>query len=89
MLMFVALYTASLVDPTLARREAQEVPDALHRTVKKMLVEIGLSPKADADREATILVSTVPSLAQAVLDGSMTAKRAFAVIDYAIGKAAP
>jgi hypothetical protein len=35
------------------------------------------------------LVSVVPSLAQVVLDGSMTPKRAFAIIDYAIGKALP
>jgi TetR/AcrR family transcriptional repressor of bet genes len=88
MLMFVALYTASLVDRSLARREARDVPDALHRTVKKLLGDIGLPATAEADNEATILVSTVPSLAQAVLDGSMTAKRAFAVIDYAIEKAA-
>src|SRR4051812_1041232 len=88
MLMFVALHTASLVDRSLARRETRDVPDALHRTVKKLLDDIGLPAKADAGKEATILVSTVPSLAQAVLDGSMTAKRAFAVIDYAIAKAA-
>jgi AcrR family transcriptional regulator len=41
MLMFVVLHTASLVDPTLARREASDVPDALHRTVKMLLVEAG------------------------------------------------
>ena len=89
MLMFVALHTASLVDPTLARREARDVPDAFHRTVQKLLVEAGLSPRSDADYEAAILISAVPSLAQAVLDGSMKAKRAFEIIDYAIGKALP
>jgi TetR/AcrR family transcriptional repressor of bet genes len=87
MLMFVALHAASLVDPTLARREARDVPDALHRTVKKLLVEAGLPRKADAENEAAILISAVPSLAQVVLDGSMEAKRAFEIIDYAIGKA--
>ena len=87
MLMFVALHTASLVDPTLARREARDVPDSLHRTVKELLVEAGLPPRADADNEASILVSAVPSLAQAVLDGSMRPERAFEVIDYAIRKA--
>jgi TetR/AcrR family transcriptional repressor of bet genes len=87
MLMFVALHTASLVDPTLARREARHVPDALHRTVKKLLVEAGLPRQADAENEAAILISVVPSLAQVVLDGSMKAKRAFEIIDYAIGKA--
>ena len=87
MLMFVALHTASLVDPTLARREARDVPDALHRTIQKLLVAGGLSPGSDADYEAAILISAVPSLAQAVLDGSMKAKRAFEILDYAIGKA--
>ena len=87
MLMFVALHTAALVDPTLARREARDVPDALHRTVKTLLVDAGLDRQADAENEAAILVSVVPSLAQVVLDGSMTAKRAFAIIDYAIAKA--
>ncbi|MDP9331990.1 MAG: TetR/AcrR family transcriptional regulator [Actinomycetota bacterium] len=87
MLMFVALHTASLVDPTLARREARDVPDALHRTVKTLLVEAGLPRRADAENEAAILISVVPSLAQVVLDGSMEAKRAFEIIDYAMGKA--
>ena len=67
--------------------EARDVPDALHRTVKKLLVEAGLPPTADAENEAAILISVVPSLAQVVLDGSMKAKRAFEIIDYAIGKA--
>jgi TetR/AcrR family transcriptional regulator, transcriptional repressor of bet genes len=87
MLMFVALHTATLVDPTLARREARDVPDALHRTVKTLLAEAGLRPDADADNEAVLLVSAVPSLAQAVLDGSMQPKRAFEIIDYAIARA--
>jgi len=87
MLMFVALHTAALVDPTLARRETSEVSDALHRTVKMLLVEAGLPPRADAENEAAILVSAVPSLAQVVLDGSMDAQRAFEIIDYAIDKA--
>jgi AcrR family transcriptional regulator len=87
MLMFVALHTASLVDPSLARREARDVPDALHRTVKALLAKCGFPPTANAGNEAAILTSVVPSLAQSVLDGSMKAKRAFEIIDYAMEKA--
>src|SRR3954463_16661854 len=87
MLMFVALHTAALVAPSLARRETRDVPDALHRTVKRLLVKCGIPPTANAGNEAAILTSTVPSLAQSVLDGSMKAKRAFEIIDYAIDKA--
>ena len=89
MLMFVALFTASIIDPTLRRRETRDVPDSLHRTVKKLLVDTGLPPGANADDEASILITMVPSLAQAVLDGTMTPKRAFRIIDYAIAKALP
>ena len=37
MLMFVALHTASLVDPALAREEARAVPLAVHATIAKLL----------------------------------------------------
>jgi hypothetical protein len=55
--------------------------------VKALLLEAELPPTADVENEAAILVSAVPSLAQAVLDGSMEPKRAFEIIDYAIAKA--
>jgi TetR/AcrR family transcriptional repressor of bet genes len=87
MLVFVALHTAALVDPSLARVETREVPDALHTAVRTRLVTAGPRPGVDADLEAAVLVSVVPSLAQAVLDGSQTAETAFAVLDYALGRA--
>ena len=39
------------------------------------------------DLEASLLVAMTPSLAQAVLDGSLTIGRAFEVLDYAIDRA--
>jgi AcrR family transcriptional regulator len=87
MLMFVALHTAALVDPSLAREETREVPDALLHTVRAKLGEATLRHGADADLEAAILVGVVPSLAQAVLDDTLTPQRAFAVLDYALERA--
>src|SRR4051812_44469854 len=60
MLMFVALHAAALVDPTLARRETRAVPDALHRTAKKLLVDAGLPADRDPASEASLLTSAVP-----------------------------
>ena len=85
--MFVALHTASLVDPSLARHETRDVPDALHRAVRSRLVETGLREGADADLEASVLVSIVPSLAQSVLDDTLASERAFEILDYAIARA--
>jgi TetR/AcrR family transcriptional regulator, transcriptional repressor of bet genes len=87
MLVFVALHTAGLVDPTLARAETSEVPNALHAGVTKRLAQTRLRRGAEARFEASILVSIVPSLAQAVLDGSQTVEQAFAILDYAIDRA--
>ena len=87
MLVFVALHTAGLVDPTLARAETSEVPNALHAGVTNRLAQTRLQRGAEAHFEASILVSIVPSLAQAVLDGSQTAEQAFAILDYAIDRA--
>jgi AcrR family transcriptional regulator len=87
MLVFVALHTASLVDPSLAREETRQVPDALRAGVERRLREAGLREGVDAALEAVILVSITPSLAQAVLDGMSTPEAALQVIDYAIDRA--
>ncbi len=87
MLMFVALHTATLVEPTLLRTEARAVPDALHGTVAHQLRRARLRSGVDPKLEASVLVAMLPSLAQAVLDGSQVPKEAFAVIDYALDRA--
>jgi AcrR family transcriptional regulator len=87
MLVFVALHTASLVDPSLAREETREVPDALRAAVEARLRDAGLRDGVDAGLEAAILVGLTPSLAQGVLDGTRTPESAFQVIDYAIDRA--
>lgn len=86
MLMFVALHTASLLDPTLARPEAQDVPRALHALLTKQLRWTRLRRNADPEMEAAVLVAIVPSLAQAVLDGMYTADDAIDIIDYALSR---
>ena len=87
MLVFVALHTASLVDPSLAREETRDVPDALRAAVEDRLRGAGVRDGVDAAMEAAILVGLTPSLAQGVLDGTRTAESAFQVIDYAIERA--
>jgi TetR/AcrR family transcriptional repressor of bet genes len=87
MLMFVALHTASLVDPTLARAEALAVPRGLHAAIAGHLRRGPVPPGADPDLEAAILAGLVPSLAQAVLAGLQTAEGAMAILEYAIDRA--
>jgi len=86
MLMFVALHTASLLDPSLARAEAQEVPRALQELVERQLGRARLRAGVVARYEAALLAAAVPSLAQAVLDGSTTAPAAVRTIEYAIDR---
>lgn len=86
MLMFVALHTASLTDPTLFRAEARHVPAALQTLVAKQLGRAGCAEES-IGLEAAILTAIVPSLSQAVLDGMTTPDEAVATIDYAIDRA--
>jgi AcrR family transcriptional regulator len=87
MLVFVALHTATLVDPTLARAEARAVPRSLVATIAGHLRRADLAPGVDADLEAAILAGLVPSLGQSVLDGLTTPDEALAVIGYAVDRA--
>ena len=86
MLMFVALYTAWLLDPSLARAEAKEVPRALQALVERQLGRARLRAGVDVRYEAALLAAAVPSLAQAVLDGTTTAPAAVRTIEYAIDR---
>jgi TetR/AcrR family transcriptional regulator, transcriptional repressor of bet genes len=87
MLMYGALYTESLVNPTLARAEALEVPRAMHRTIAEHLERGRLVTGAELRHEAAILTALVPSLGQNVLDGSLHPDQAFELIDYALARA--
>ncbi|HZM32582.1 MAG TPA: TetR/AcrR family transcriptional regulator [Acidimicrobiales bacterium] len=86
MLLFVALHTATLVDPTLFRSEAQETPRALQAAIAAQLDRADLAGRP-VGAEAAILAGLVPSLAQAVLDGLDTAETAREVLAYAIDRA--
>jgi len=86
-LMFVALHTMSLVQPSLARTEAHRVPRAFVATIAELLRAAKVRPGVDPDKEAALLAGAVPSLAQAVLDGLQTPEGAIEILDYAVGRA--
>ena len=86
-LVFIALATAALVDPVLARPETSEVPTSLVSVVRDFLVACKLRAGVDPSHEASLLVAAVPSLAQGVLDGSVSPETAFEVLDYALDRA--
>jgi TetR/AcrR family transcriptional regulator, transcriptional repressor of bet genes len=86
MLLFVALHTATLVDPTLFRPEALDTPRSLHATIAAQLARTDLGGRP-VEAEAAVLAGLVPSLAQAVLDGLDTAETALEVLAYAIDRA--
>lgn len=87
MLLFAALHTAALVDPSLARDESLAVPRSLHAAITRHLRRGKLRPGADPNMEAAILAGLTPSLAQAVLDGLQTPEEANQILDYALDRA--
>jgi TetR/AcrR family transcriptional regulator, transcriptional repressor of bet genes len=87
MLMYTALFTASLLDPVLKRKEAHEVPASMRHVFARQLRRAELRPGVDPDQEALLLLTVVPGLAQGVLDGQLTPADAFAAIDYALDRA--
>lgn len=87
MLMFVALFTASLLDPVLKRREAHEVPTTMRTVFADQLRRAKLRSGVDPNHEALVLLVMVTGLSQGVLDAQLTADEAFALIDYALDRA--
>ena len=87
MLMYVALFTASLLDPVLKREEASEVPASMRQAFAEQLRRARLRGGIDPDLEALLLIFTVTGLSQGVLDGQVTPTEAFNTIDYALDRA--
>jgi TetR/AcrR family transcriptional regulator, transcriptional repressor of bet genes len=87
MLMYVALFTASLLDPVLKRNEAAEVPASMLRASVQQLRRARLRSGVDPDQEALVMLVIVTGLSQGVLDGQITAADAFNAIDYALSRA--
>jgi TetR/AcrR family transcriptional regulator, transcriptional repressor of bet genes len=87
MLMYVALFTASLLDPVLRRREAGQVPGSMRQAFATQLRRARLRTGVDPDREALALLMATTGLSQGVLDGQLTADDAFGAIDYALDRA--
>src|SRR5437868_842750 len=67
MLMYVALHTESLLDPTMARAEALDVPRAMQMTIADQLRRGRVRAGVDIDRESVNLSALVPALGQGVL----------------------
>ena len=86
MLMYVVLFTASLVDPVLKRAEAADVPASMRDAFAHQLRRARLRTGVDPDREALVLLTLVTGLAQGVLDGQISAPEAFATIDYSLDR---
>jgi len=87
MLMFVALFTASLLDPVLKRAEAHEVPVSMRHVFADQLRRGRLRAGVDLDQEALRLMVMVTGLAQGVLDAQLSSDDAFATIDYSLDRA--
>lgn len=87
MLMYLALFTASLVEPALKRSEATAVPTSMRHAFEEQLARAKLRTGVDPAREALILLVVVTGLSQGVLDGQITAAEAFATIDYSLDRA--
>ena len=75
MLMYVALFTASLLDPVLKRKEASEVPTSMRQAFAEQLRRARLHGGIDPDLEALLLIFTITGLSQGVLDGQVTPNR--------------
>jgi len=87
MLVYIALFTASLLDPVLKRKEAHEVPASMRNVFAQQLRRAKLRAGVDPDQEALILLVVVTGLSQGVLDGQITPTDAFNSIDYALDRA--
>jgi TetR/AcrR family transcriptional regulator, transcriptional repressor of bet genes len=87
MLLFIALFTASLLDPVLKRREAHEVPRSMVEVFAAQLRRARLRAGVDVNHEALRLMALVTGLSQGVLDGQLSAEEAFASIDYSLDRA--
>lgn len=87
MLVYVALFTASLLDPALKRTEAGEVAGSMRQAFAHQLGRARLRAGVDPDREALVLLTLVTGVSQGVLDGQITPAEAFATIDYALDRA--
>ncbi len=87
MLMYLTLFTASLVDPVLKRKEAAEVPGSMRHAFAEQLRRASLREGVDPDAEALVLMLTVTGLSQGVLDSQVTKAEAFRTIDYTLDRA--
>ena len=87
MLMFVALFTASLLDPALKRKEAAEPTVSIRAVFEQQLRLAKLRAGVDPHQESLRLLLMVSGLSQGVLDGQITTDEAFTAIDYTLDRA--
>ena len=93
MLLFVALHSASLTDPSVTRPEALEVPRALiaflANEIRRGQGAAGADPALDPDKEAMNLVFIVTGAGQAILGHGLSVADGRRLIDYAIDRICP
>jgi TetR/AcrR family transcriptional regulator, transcriptional repressor of bet genes len=88
MIAFFAFYTAQLTDPTLARRDASDVPRDLTTFIASQIRRAHPARK-DAELEAAMIAAALPSVASSVLVGYLDRAEAATIVDYALDRAFP
>jgi hypothetical protein len=86
MLVYLALFTAALLDPALKRSEAHDAGASMHDHFADLLRQERLRAGVDPKAEALVLVTLVTGLSQGVLDGQLTADQAFDTVDYSLAR---
>jgi AcrR family transcriptional regulator len=84
MLMYVALYTESVVAAVQGDADAVRTTetDMMRSTILEQLQRGPLAPGVDPAAEAGLLTALLPGLGQYLLNGTMTADEVFQTIDY-------
>ena len=85
MLMYVALYTESVVaalEDRATTPERETEVDMMYTTVLEQLERGPLAPGIDPEQEAKLITALMPGLGQYILDNTITVDEAFATIDY-------
>jgi len=93
MLLFYAFYTAQMTDPTLARKEARDVPQDLAALIARQIRRAQATGDAptdiDPDLEGAVLTAALPSIASSPLVGYHSAAAAAKVVEYMVDRILP
>lgn len=84
MLMYVALYTETIVDVVNEQAEGRRTTEAqmAYDTILEQLERGPLIADVDTHQEARLIMALMPGVGQYVLDQTITADDAYAIVDY-------